>query len=179
MSKNVTVWDIGRTYRVIFFGCDSGRVRFADAAWLDALTPRPRWLAEPQSVPDGTARVNYLIEANVLDQSSANTSPLLIICWGRALVGSLIGTAVLLALPAGKALAFVAISAAVLTGVTVFAAVTVFSVALLAVGLFTLIPTILTPAFAGQWRERGTPVRRNFGVVLRRWAESPGLGSES
>lgn len=95
--------------------------------------------------------VNYLMLPDVLGQSGENAGKLLIFYWGGALIGRFIGAAVLRTVPAWKALAFVAICAIVLIGVSVLTIGTVSGVALLGVGLFNAImfPTIFALASEG------------------------------
>ncbi|WP_269514562.1 sugar MFS transporter [Brevundimonas subvibrioides] len=95
--------------------------------------------------------VNYLMQADVLGQSAETAGKLLIFYWGGALVGRFIGAAVLRAVPAWKALAFVAVCAIILIGLSVVTTGPVAGIALLAVGLFNAImfPGIFTLACEG------------------------------
>jgi FHS family L-fucose permease-like MFS transporter len=91
---------------------------------------------------------NYLMQADTLGLSAQHAGERMAFYWGGALVGRFIGAFVMRFIAPWKVLAFVALGAIALIGLSVSTTGTVSGLALIAVGLFNAImfPTIFTLA---------------------------------
>ena len=96
----------------------------------------------------GSLIVNYLRQSHVMGLEEAAAGKLISLYWGGAMVGRFIGSAVLRKVSPGKALAFNAIAAIVLLGISTHTNGVVSGYSLLAIGLFNSImfPTIFSLA---------------------------------
>lgn len=91
---------------------------------------------------------NYLMQSDTLNLSAQHAGERLAFYWGGALVGRFIGAFVMRFIAPWKVLAFVAMGAIALIGLSVSTSGTISGLALIAVGLFNAImfPTIFTLA---------------------------------
>ena len=94
---------------------------------------------------------NYLMQADTLGLSAQHAGERMAFYWGGALVGRFIGAFVMRHVAPWKVLAFVALGAIALIGVSVSTTGAISGLALIAVGLFNAImfPTIFTLASVG------------------------------
>jgi FHS family L-fucose permease-like MFS transporter len=99
----------------------------------------------------GSLIVNYLMQDDVLGLAEESAGKLIALCWGGALVGRFIGSAVLRVVSPGKVLAFNALGAIALIAVSTNTAGVVSGYSLLAIGLMNSImfSTIFTLASEG------------------------------
>ncbi len=96
----------------------------------------------------GSLIVNYLMQASVLGLSDGAAGKLIAYYWGGAMVGRFVGSYLLRLMSPGKILAFVAIGAIILIGISANTSGTLSGYSLLAVGLMNSImfPTIFSLA---------------------------------
>ncbi|MFC5345597.1 sugar MFS transporter [Brevundimonas staleyi] len=94
---------------------------------------------------------NYLMQADTLGLSAQHAGERMAFYWGGALVGRFIGAFVMRYVAPWKVLAFVALGAIALIGISVSTTGAISGLALIAVGLFNAImfPTIFTLASVG------------------------------
>jgi FHS family L-fucose permease-like MFS transporter len=121
-----------------------------------ALLKRPRFgygaacifLYVGAEVAIGSIIINYLMLENVLGMSEAQAYPMISLYWGGAMIGRLIGSAVLRMVSPGLLLASVAAGAITLIAISANATGAVAGYTLLAVGLMNAImfPTIFSLA---------------------------------
>lgn len=103
----------------------------------------------------GSLLVNYLMDPKTLGAQAETAGRLVALYWGAAMLGRLIGSAVMLRVPAGAVLSACAIGAAVLTGLSAGTAGWLSATAIIAVGLFNsvIFPTTFTLAIEGLGRD--------------------------
>ena len=102
----------------------------------------------------GSFLVNFLGEANIAALEEIDASKFVSFYWGGAMVGRFIGAAAMQKVAAGKALAFCAVMAGLLTAVAATADGSLAMWSILCVGLFNSImfPTIFSLGLAGLGR---------------------------
>lgn len=96
----------------------------------------------------GSMIVNYLEQPRVMALDGVSAGKLIPFYWGGAMIGRFVGSAVLRYINPGKVLAFVAVGAAILIGISTNTTGTTAGYSLLAIGLMNSImfPTIFTLA---------------------------------
>lgn len=124
-----------------------------------ALLKRPRsgygalsiFLYVGAEVSIGSLLVNYLMQQNTLGLAAVAAGRMVAFYWGGAMVGRLIGSAVMRRVPAGVVLACCAIGAAGLASLSALSSGAVAGYAAVAIGLFNSImfPTIFTLSIEG------------------------------
>ncbi len=102
----------------------------------------------------GSLIVNYLMQADVLGMTQTDAGKHVPFYWGGALVGRLIGSAVLRVVSPGLVLCSVALAVIALLGISANTSGTIAAWSLLSIGLFNAImfPTIFTLASEGLGR---------------------------
>ena len=103
----------------------------------------------------GSVMINYLMQPAVLGVAAVTAGHLVSFYWGGAMVGRLIGSAILRFVSAGKVLALCALGAATLATVSALSSGLLAGGAIIAIGLFNSImfPTIFTLGIEGLGEE--------------------------
>ena len=103
----------------------------------------------------GSIMTNYLMQASVLGVAAVTAGHLVSLYWGGAMIGRLIGSAVLRFVSDGRALAVCALAAATLAAASALSSGWLAGAAVIAIGLCNSImfPTIFTLGIEGLGEE--------------------------